>query len=291
MASALAVLGEAFGAEAVSFVPAADAEALPAAVAEGVSWVQTSSEGDTREVGPAEVPVVGGDSTVMGVLRIQGDNLDGDSQALRVVGVVLGAHIDRLVAEATRKQSEDRWRWLVDRHPDPTFVVAGDHILYANRAAAVLLAAPGPDALHARPFEDFLLPDEMEKTNRCQRAQLLTDRPAPFEHTVVRLDGDERLVECVSVPFPGVEGGVQTVLRDVTQRRTSEERYRTFVETISEGVWRIELDRPVSRHASPRVQTDHVLSSGRLAELNPVMSRMFGGVDLPPPWSTTRQPS
>ena len=187
------------------------------------------------------------------------------------------AHTERTPGGVALPLNDDRWRWLVDRHPAPTFVVVAGQITYANRAAAMLLAAPDPSDLCARPMEDFLPADDVGRIDRHQRDQLGTDRPAPFEHTVIRLDGDERWVECVSVPFPDVDGGVQTVLRDVTQRRASEERYRTFIESISEGVWRVELDRPVPRHASPRIQADRVLSSGRFAELNPAMVRMFGG--------------
>ena len=227
------------------------------------------------------VPLLAEDDRLVGYLGIERDGLDvlgaPYDQTLSVLGDVLGAHLGRLAAEEARQQTEERWRGLVEHHPDPTFVWVRGAIRYANAAAAHVLGAEDPAALRGRPFEDFLSAADVEHVTACQDEQLEATRPRPFEHVVVRLDGDERVVESVCVPFPGVPGGVQCVLRDVTDRKDSEERYRTFVETISEGIWRIELDRPVSRHATPRVQAEHVLAHGRVAELNPTMLRMSGG--------------
>ena len=228
------------------------------------------------------VPLLAEDDRFVGYLGIERDGM-GEAQSgvpydqtLSVLGDVLGAHLGRLAAEEARQQTEERWRALVEHHPDPTFVWVRGVIRYANAAAAHVLAAEDAAGLRGRPFEDFLSAADIGHVTACQDEQLAATRPRPFEHVVVRLDGDERTVESVCVPFPGVPGGVQCVLRDVTDRKDSEERYRTFVETISEGIWRVELDRPVSRHATPRVQAEHALAHGRVAELNPTMLRMFG---------------
>lgn len=226
------------------------------------------------------VPLLAEDERFVGYLGIERAGmtpapLAPHDRILSVLGDVLGAHLSRLAAEEARDQSEERWRSLVDRHPDPTLVTVHGLITYANTAAAELLGAESPDDLRDRPFDDFLSASEIDLVTEQEAAQLSDPHPSPFEHTVHRLDGDERAVETVRVPFPGVPGGVQCVLRDVTDRKEGEERYRTFVETISEGVWRVELARPVSRHASPRVQVDHVLQYGRVAELNPTMAEMF----------------
>jgi PAS domain S-box-containing protein len=236
------------------------------------------------------VPLLAEDDRFVGYLGIEREALDGADgdvpfdQTLSVLGDVLGTHLGRLAAEEARQQTEERWRALVEHHPDPTLVWVRGTVRYANAAAAHALGADDPTDLRDRPFEDFLSAADVEAVAARQVEQLEAAHPRPFEHAVVRLDGDERIVEAVCIALPGVPGGVQCVLRDVTDRKDSEERYRTFVETISEGVWRVELDRPISRHAAPRVQAEHVLAHGRVAELNPTMLRMFWGhvpVELP----------
>lgn len=230
------------------------------------------------------VPLLAEDERFVGYLGIERDDLSDTpntphDRILSVLGDVLGTHLSRLAAEEAREQSEERWRSLVDRHPDPTLVTVHGTITYANAAASRLLGAASPEALRGRPSDDFLSAAEVERVMEQQEAQLSDPHPSPFEHTVHCLDGDERIVETVCVPYPGVDGGIQCVFRDVTDRKEGEERYRTFVETISEGVWRVEFEQPVPRHAAPRVQVEHILQHGRIAELNPTMSEMFWDQD------------
>ena len=306
----LALLGDALDADSVYFVLSAHASQgehgpslAPSYLAGRVlSWARSGDgsrppvladtngepSSDVRLVDGADgrralaVPLLAEDERFVGYLGIERDGLAdaGDTphdRILSVLGDVLGAHLGRLAAEEAREQSEARWRSLVDHHPDPTLVMVHGAITYANAASARLLGAAEPEDLHGRPFEDFLSAAQISRIQEGQASQLSDPHPTPFEHSVLRLDGDERIVETVRVPFPGVEGGIQCVLRDVTERKEGEERYRTFVETISEGIWRVELERPVSRDATLRVQVEHVLQHGRLAELNPTMAAMFWG--------------
>ena len=58
--------------------------------------------------------------------------------------------------------------------------------------------------------------------------------------------------------------------------RESEERYRTFINTTTEAVWRIEFSRLLPTSFAPEEQLDHLLMYGVLAECNEVMARMMG---------------
>ncbi len=71
--------------------------------------------------------------------------------------------------------------------------------------------------------------------------------------------------------------------QDVTERkraeeeiRRSEERYRSFVEQSTEGIWRFELEEPISTDAPEAEQVDHFYRHAYLAECNDVMARMYG---------------
>lgn len=56
----------------------------------------------------------------------------------------------------------------------------------------------------------------------------------------------------------------------------SEQRYRTFIEQSSEGIWRIELEEPVSIHLPEEEQIDHFFRHGYFAECNDALARMYG---------------
>lgn len=58
--------------------------------------------------------------------------------------------------------------------------------------------------------------------------------------------------------------------------RESEERYRAFIEQSSEGIWRFELEEPISIQRPEDEQIDHFYRYGYLAECNNVMAQMYG---------------
>jgi PAS domain S-box-containing protein len=60
------------------------------------------------------------------------------------------------------------------------------------------------------------------------------------------------------------------------QLRTSEERYRAFIEQSSEGIWRFELDRTIPTSLPAEEQVDLTYRHAYLAECNDAMARMYG---------------
>ncbi len=76
---------------------------------------------------------------------------------------------------------------------------------------------------------------------------------------------------------------VLAMFYDVTEQRraqlalqASEEKYRTFVEESIAGIWRLELDQPVSTHLSSDEQARRIVQFSRLAECNEALLRMYG---------------
>jgi PAS domain S-box-containing protein len=236
---------------------------------------------DGEQAGLA-IPLLSRQDRFVGYLGIEHatlseEDLRDHGRVLSVFGDLLAGYLDRTRAERALSESEERWRKFVEFNPEAILVLSDDLILYANEACARLFGFHDPDELRSHTLRDFLPADQYETVEQ-QRTEHV-DRAAytPFEHEIIRLDGEERVVETVAVgvPFEGEEA-VQMVIRDITDRRRSEERYRNFVQTISEGVWRIDLAEPVSALALPYLQADRILHQGYLAECNTMMTRLFG---------------
>ena len=64
--------------------------------------------------------------------------------------------------------------------------------------------------------------------------------------------------------------------RLLQELRQSQERYRSFLELSTEGIWRCELERPVSTALPADEQIDHYYRYGFLAECNDAMAHMYG---------------
>ena len=58
--------------------------------------------------------------------------------------------------------------------------------------------------------------------------------------------------------------------------RRSEQRYRYFVGTIAEAIWRIDLVVPVDRMASTTEQVEHLISQGVISETNAATADLLG---------------
>ncbi len=65
--------------------------------------------------------------------------------------------------------------------------------------------------------------------------------------------------------------------------RESEERYKQFIYQSNDGIWRFEVEKPISTKLSVKKQVDLCFANAYLAECNDAMARMYGykkGSDL-----------
>ena len=166
-------------------------------------------------------------------------------------------------AEEQLVKSEERYRQLVDHSPDAILVHADGHFVFANTAAAQLLAARSPAALIGLPIGDIVHPDYRHQA--AERAALEEKgRAAPLlEERFVRMDGREIVVEVSGIPveFEGRAAG-QIVVRDISRRkefeerlRAAEERYRIVIEHIPAVVYVEALEGDTERfYISPQVE-------------------------------------
>ena len=162
---------------------------------------------------------------------------DGPSAVLRVhvfpiVGV--GQHTLSVVmtfsditqtkeAEAALRESEERYRSLVDFSPEPIAVHSAGVVVYLNKAGARLLGADSPGEIIGRPVLDFVPPDHVEMIKQRMR-RVLDEGWAPLiEEQFLCLDGRTVDVEVVAVRV-SYQGRLasQMVIRDISARKRAE---------------------------------------------------------------------
>lgn len=138
---------------------------------------------------------------------------------------------ERKRAEQERRESEERYRALVDALPEAVFVHRGQELLFGNEAAVRLVGA-GPGELTGRSVLSFA--DEGDREILAERTRQLLEYgiPAePREARVRRLDGSTIWVEVegVRVQFGGAPA-VQSVMRDITAHKRRQEAEAARVE-------------------------------------------------------------
>lgn len=122
-------------------------------------------------------------------------------------------------------------RGLLSAMPEAMFVTRHGRILFVNAAAERLFGAPPGALLGRSPFELFH-PDSIELARlRARARQAGAAEPAQVE-SVLRADGETRIVETTVSRVEGFgEGALLTVLYDITElRRTQAELLRSHAD-------------------------------------------------------------
>ena len=209
------------------------------AIVPGRAWEETPLLADARPLGDRPWPL---DRTLSTGEVISGQELmvrraDGRAAVLRVhVFPIVGAGKRALSvvmtfsditqtkeAEAALRESEERYRSLVDCSPEPIAVHSGGVVVYLNEAGARLLGADSPGEVIGRPVLDFVPPDQVEMIKGRMR-RVLEEGWAPLiEEQFLRLDGRSVDVEVVAVRV-SYQGRLasQMVIRDISARKRAE---------------------------------------------------------------------
>ncbi|MBI3062803.1 MAG: PAS domain S-box protein, partial [Deltaproteobacteria bacterium] len=135
---------------------------------------------------------------------------------------------DRKRMEQELRESEERYRELVELSPDAIFLNHEGRFFFANSAALELFGATSPDQLIGKPVRDVIHPDYREVVAERIRQMMERGTKSPLiEQKNIRLDGTEFDVEVTAAPliYQG-KPMVQVVARDVTERKRADQALR-----------------------------------------------------------------
>lgn len=135
---------------------------------------------------------------------------------------------ERKQAEAAMRQSEERYRRLVQVSPDAIVVLRDDCIMFGNGEAVSLLGAADENQIVGRPLMDFIPFDERAVLQRrLSRGSDEQEQVPLFEQLFVRIDGSTVEVEATAAHYRDQEGSaVLIVARDITERKRLQAQLR-----------------------------------------------------------------
>ena len=175
--------------------------------------------------------------------------------------------------QATREQATD----ILESISDAFYAV--DHewrFAYVNKKAEELWGRSREDLLGKIIWEEFPEAEDSESYRQIQRA-MEEGVTTEFE-TISPVLG----TWVAGRAYPSREG-LSVYFQDITERkrteeeiRRSEERYRSFVEQSTEGIWRFELEEPVPVDLPEDEKIERFYRHAYLAECNDVVARMYG---------------
>jgi PAS domain S-box-containing protein len=145
------------------------------------------------------------------------------------------ADLSRKKAELDLRESEEKYRTLVDLVPDAVLVHREGMIVYVNPECVRLIGADTADDLIGRDMLPYVHPDDRSIVLEHLRLMKETGAAIPLAaEQLLRLDGRSFTVEITARPvvYQGLPS-VIVIFRDITERKKKEDELRSAYEQIA----------------------------------------------------------
>ncbi len=145
---------------------------------------------------------------------------------LENIAMLIGEAVHRFDIETELRESEERYRQLVELSPDGIGVERDDRIAFINTAGAKLLGYKRPEELIGRPVLDFVHPDYRKRAHLLLEYQRRKGKELPMrEEKFIRANGTTLDVEvAATLLIYQNRPSMQIVFRDITERKLAQER-------------------------------------------------------------------
>ena len=172
------------------------------------------------------------------------------------------AEFQREATLGSLRESEEKYRGLVQGSPDAIAIYLDGQIVFANAATVQLLRARQVADLMGRSVIELIHSEDREfVAQRMIAAQQASQPLALAEEKFLRLDGTAVEVEVIAIPITfDRRPAVQIIARDITERKQAEEQLR-------------QLSRAVEQSPASIVITD---PTGAISYVNPKFSQVTG---------------
>ena len=137
---------------------------------------------------------------------------------------------ERWRAEYALRESEERYRQLVELSPSGIFVHQDGELVYVNQAGIDLMGGITAKDLLDRPVLDYVHPDYRAVVQQRIQQAIQEGQPSPFvEEQFLRLDGSTIEVRAAAIPIIHQgQPAVQVVALDISAQKRAEDEIRSL---------------------------------------------------------------
>ena len=163
-----------------------------------------------------------------------------DANCIIIAAIVIITDITaRIKAENALKDSQERYRALVETTVNGVIVHENNRFLFANPAALRLFGAKTFEQIQTRSIYDFIVPSERPDIDQRMSQTSEGQKVLPNQAEVIRLDGSKVPVEAVGGPirYDGKNATI-VILRDITKQvelTVQLKEYNTRLEQLVEA--------------------------------------------------------
>lgn len=191
---------------------------------------------------------------------------ESDLWFMSIIASAIGTEENRRGSKEELKQSEEKYRSLIESIHDGIFIIQDGNIQYVNEALARMGGYSVQEMIGTK-FIDFIAPEDRELIKERHTKRLSGENvPKDYEVRVLTSDGKTRRIVNMNIGLINYRGRMATMgtVKDITERRQVEEAllesealFRATFEQAAIGMVRVDL-------------------KGRLVETNKAFQNMFG---------------
>ncbi len=171
------------------------------------------------------LPQPGGTRKVLDIIKAPIFEPDGRRKGLVVLGRDITA---RKEAEEALRESERKYRILVEQNQNGVFLIQDGRMQFVNSAFAEMLGYT-VDEVVGMDFRDLVAPEDVDRVvDRYRRRQSGEEVPDTYAFRMLHKDGRRRVYVNMSVGLVTYHGRVASLgtVKDITERRQMEEQLR-----------------------------------------------------------------
>jgi PAS domain S-box-containing protein len=186
--------------------------------------VRMRKDGGTLDVSLTISPVTDGAGRIVGASKVARDVTD------------------RKQIERALRESEERFRAIVETTPECVKLVSAEGILlHMNSSGLTMIDADSAETVIGKSVYDLIAPPDRERFRTFNEKICLGVRDS-LEFHIVGLKGVSRHMETHAAPLQMPDGSVAqlAVTRDITERKRVEEELRMSKERLRELAWGLE---------------------------------------------------
>ena len=184
----------------------------------------------------------------------------------RMIVMALDMSAQRLV-ERQLRESEERYRNLVDALPSGIVVHSEGRVVFVNEATCRAIGVTSAEALLGRPVLEFVHPEDRSRAGERMRALYDKESPADWlEYRLLRDDGSEFEVELVASRTDWMgQPAAQVLFNDISERKRRERVQRRLEARIQQA---------------QKMESLGVLAGGVAHDFNNLLVGILGNADL-----------
>ncbi|MBD3233523.1 MAG: PAS domain S-box protein [candidate division Zixibacteria bacterium] len=162
------------------------------------------------------------------ISRTQNEFSDFSKNMFELIAAEVGEVVSHLAAENALKESEERYRSLVEHSPDGMAVCTEGKLVFINGSGIRLLGATSSDHIIGMNLSDYLYDADVDEFNRrIYNPWVAGSSKYTFEEKIQALNGEILDIEFTVIPISySGKPASQIIMRDVTFQKRAEEELR-----------------------------------------------------------------